>query len=398
MGLFAALFPDVPLVALGLVAINCGSLVERGGDPAIAGPGLLERLPRINETAADFYNRCRTLAMADTQLIDELRTAMAADADGAEEQVELTPGEIIDSHVADEGWQRLAGKFGPVLFQEHPASVLGHMSDEFFRLGLIAHLSRSKSLRAAARLQSEFLAGTLRTDKVAGSHRSFLATMLQVLDDELLLVLHVEQKKGFEVRISGISDNFQLHTLLAGAIIGSPAQGWVDGEAPSSRAVAEYRDAQVDERGGDNVTGAFNLCNWTALQTDGSLPEGQGNDATAHWIWNEGCPAEIVPFEGLRVVLVGPAPYTRLWRRGPAILWNARRVGRRANAGRSDGERLASSIDPGGVPPPRLFGERRALSRRRLMKIENDARRTFRRSPSCSRTLHAFRSSHSVAE
>ena len=125
------------------------------------------------------------------------------------------------------------------------------MAEEFFRLGLIAHLSRSKGLRAAARAQPELLEGTLRLDLVAGSHRSFLATMLQILDDEPLLVLHVEQKKGFGVRISGIADNFQLHTLLAGAIIGRPEKGWVEGKAPSRRAVAECRDAKIDQRGGD---------------------------------------------------------------------------------------------------------------------------------------------------
>jgi hypothetical protein len=312
---FAGLFPKVPLVALGLVAINCGSLVERGGDPSIAGPALLERLPRINETVIDFCKRCRSLAIADAPLIGELRVAVAED-DGADKSEELTPAEIIDCHVDSEGWRRLAGKFGPVIFQEQPSSVLGHMSEEFFRLGLIAHLSRSKSLRAAARSQPKLLEETLKCDDVAGLHCSFLATMLQVLDNESLLVLHVDQKKGYDVRISGISDNFQLHVLLAGTIIGPPAQGWVEGEAPSRRAVAECRDARIDEHGGDNVTGAFNLFNWTALRPDGSLPQGQGDDSTTHWIWNEGCPAEIVPFEGRRIVLLGPSPFTRYWRAG----------------------------------------------------------------------------------
>jgi hypothetical protein len=128
--------------------------------------------------------------------------------------------------------------------------------------------------------------------------------------------LHVEQKKGFDVRISGISDNFQLHTLLAGALIGSPLRGWIKGQAPSGRAVAECRDARVDPQGGDNVTGAFNLWNWTGFQPGGSLPAGTGTDATAHWIWNEGCPADILPFEGRRVVLLGPPPFSRLWRAG----------------------------------------------------------------------------------
>jgi hypothetical protein len=313
---FSALFPGVPLVALGLVALSCGSLVERGGDPAIAGPALLEKLRRINETAGDFYDRCRGLATADDALLAELRESAQANVEGATEKVKPTPAELIDEHVAGDGWQRLASRFGPVLFEEHPSSVLGYMSQEFFRMGLIAHLSRSKALRRAAQARPELLEGTLRCDQISGSHRSFLDTMLQVLDDESLFVLHVAQRKGFEARISGIADNFQLHTLLAGAVIGSPAEGLVAGEVPSPRAVAECRDATSGEQGGEPVTGAFNLCNWTALRPDGSLPEGQGQDASSHWIWNEGCPAEIVPFEGRRIVLLGTPPYSRHWSAG----------------------------------------------------------------------------------
>jgi hypothetical protein len=290
--------------------------LERGGDPAIAGPALLEKLPRINETAVDFYERCRILATDDAALIEELRESAQADGNDAPERGEPTPAELIDEHVANEGWRPIASRFGPALFEVHPTAVLGYMSQEFFRLGLIAHLSRSKALRRAARSRPELLEETLRCDEVAGSYRSFLATMLRVLDDESLLVLHVAQRKGFDVRISGISDNFQLHTLLAGAVVGSPAEGFVSGEAPSLQAVTECRDATCDEQGGQPVTGAFNLCNWPALQPDGSLPEGQGSDASKHWIWNEGCPAEILPFEGRRVVLLGTPPYSRHWRAG----------------------------------------------------------------------------------
>lgn len=310
---FAALIPDVPLVAAGLVAINCGSLVEHGGDPETAGPALLDKLPRILETAADFYRRVRPLAVADSEFLAAVRDDLEIEED------ELSAKELIDECVATEGWRRLADQYGPVLFQDHPAAVLGYMSEEFFQLGVIAHLSRSAGLRAAARSRPELLEQTLQLDDLAGSHRSFLACMLNVLDDESLLVLHVEQRKGFDVRISGIADNFQLHTLLAGAVIGKPAQGWVAGKAPSARAVAEFRDATPGPQGGANVTGPFNLCNWTALSPDGTLAEGQTGEATDHWIWNEGWPAEIVPFEGRRVVLLGTPPYARMWRAGRAF-------------------------------------------------------------------------------
>ncbi len=319
LGRFASLFPDVPLVALGHVAITCGSLVERGGDPEIAGPALLERLSRVNETAIDFYHHSRALAESDAELIEELRVETAENAGEDGDANNLTAAAIIDDHVASQGWQGIAQRFGPALFKEHPASVLGYMAEDFFRLGLIAHLSRSKGLRRAARTRSELLEQTLKADEAASSHRSFLAIMLQVLDNEPLLVVHVEQRKGFEIRIAGIADNFQLHTLLAGAIIGSPAKGMVTGEAPSKRAVAECRDSAVGHGGGDNVTGAFNLCNWTGLQADGRLSAGQ-TEGSAHWIWNEGSPADIVSFEGRRVVLLGPPPYVRHWRAGRAFL------------------------------------------------------------------------------
>jgi hypothetical protein len=228
LGRLAELLPDVRLVALGHVAITCGSLVERGGDPASAGPALLEQLPRVNETTSDFYQRCRTLAEADAGLIEELRAAAASAGDDVDVRA-LTAAALVNDHLASDGWQPLAQRFGPVLYRKQPASVLGHMADEFFRLGLIAHLSRSKGLRQAARARPELLAQTLQSDAAAGLHRSFLAMLLQVLDDEPLLVVHVEQRKGFEVRIGGIADNFQLHTVLAGAIIGWSARRWLTG-------------------------------------------------------------------------------------------------------------------------------------------------------------------------
>jgi hypothetical protein len=49
--------------------------------------------------------------------------------------------------------------------------------------------------------------------------------------------------------------------------------------------------------------------------------------ASSHWIWNEGVPADIPPFEGERVVLLGPPPYPRSWtagRRFPSMVGDLR--------------------------------------------------------------------------
>lgn len=314
----ASLFPNVPLVAVGQVTITCGSLVESGGDPSLAGPALLQKLPRIAETAGEFYQRCKALAESDDELIEELRPEAAENIGDDVQPDTLSTAEILDDYISGEGWQGLARRLGPELFEDHPAAVLGFMADDFFRLGLIAHLSRSKDLRNEAKQQPELLARTLELDELASTSDSFLASMLQVLDDETIVVIHVAQRRGYEVHIGGLADNFQLHTLLAGALIGPSEDGLLAGDAPAERALAECRDAPVSDSGGESITGAFNLWNWPALQSDGQLPEEQ-TEHSDDWIFNEGCPADIASFEGHRIVLLGPPPYQRSWRAGRAF-------------------------------------------------------------------------------
>ena len=118
--------------------------------------------------------------------------------------------------------------------------------------------------------------------------------MLRVLDEEIL-VLHPETGRGWKVRVRGVSDNFQLHTLLADALIGDPEKGFLPGRRPDPRIVAAARDRPVDPAA-TLAEGAFNLMNWQALRPDRTLPAGQ--DGSAHWIWNEGVPADIEGFEG----------------------------------------------------------------------------------------------------
>lgn len=43
-----------------------------------------------------------------------------------------------------------------------------------------------------------------------------LHMLLNVFDGEELLVVHSESSRTFRIKIWGISDNFQLHILLAG--------------------------------------------------------------------------------------------------------------------------------------------------------------------------------------
>jgi hypothetical protein len=301
---YAGLFPNVPPVATGLVALNCGSLVEQGGDPMIAGPALLHLLPAVVRAAADFYPRARAKAEADPDLAAEIA---ARSAEVGEEY-------DLDVHIAEVGWEELGQRYGPAVYQDAPLAVFAHLSEYAFGLGVIAHLSRSKALRATARGRPELLAAARAADAAAGRPGRFLTGMLQVLDDEPLVVLHPGEGKGYRVRIGGISDNFQLHVLLAGHLIGDPAAGLLAGEPVDPRVLAVATDRAPRDRNAESFTGPFNLWNWTGLRADGTLPE--GTDGTEHWIWNEGTPAEIRPFDGVRVVLIGPPPIGRHWHAG----------------------------------------------------------------------------------
>ncbi|GAA0511693.1 hypothetical protein Ade02nite_44690 [Paractinoplanes deccanensis] len=124
----------------------------------------------------------------------------------------------------------------------------------------------------------------------------WLHGLLLVLDDEPLLVLHRETGRAYDLKISGIGDNFQLHTLLAAALIG---EGRLPGTPPAPAWVAAATTGEMMPEGG--IQGQFNLV-----------------DARGAWIWNEGRPAGIPLLGDHRVVVLDPPPYARGWNAGRA--------------------------------------------------------------------------------
>src|SRR5436190_5192026 len=70
-------------------------------------------------------------------------------------------------------------------------------------------------------------------DRVPRAH--WLPGLAQVLDDEPLVVIDHATGRGFRLIMSGIGDNFQLHTLLAHRLIGDPARGLLAGDPPETR-------------------------------------------------------------------------------------------------------------------------------------------------------------------
>ncbi|MEV4343852.1 hypothetical protein AB0J83_05180 [Actinoplanes sp. NPDC049596] len=124
----------------------------------------------------------------------------------------------------------------------------------------------------------------------------WLHGLLLVLDDEPLLVLHRGTGRAYDLKISGIGDNCQLHTLLAATLIG---EGRIPGTPPRPEWVAAATTGEMLPDGG--IEGQFNLV-----------------DAAGAWIWNEGRPSDIPLLGDHRVVVLDPPPYARGWNAGRA--------------------------------------------------------------------------------
>lgn len=285
----AALIPDIAIRRAGLLAIVCGALVEQGAHMEPFAQPVLARFSEAVRHALPFLEACAVEAAA-TKSSNENESGDL----GVEEAIE---------------------RFGQQVGERMPDAAQAFASVEWLSTATLAILSRSKALRQQVQADTPLVQAMARFAEL-GMELPCFHEMLSLLDDEQLIVLHPALARGYVIRIAGIGNNFQLHTLLADALIGDAGQGWLPGERPSPQVAALAKDAPITNPDTlPTAYGAFNLWNWTGLRADGSLPEGQAA-GSEHWVWNEGIPADIVPFQGTRVILLGPAPYPRAWNSG----------------------------------------------------------------------------------
>jgi hypothetical protein len=291
---FSALIPEIRIGRAALLAVACGALVEQGAAFEPMAEPTLARFAGAVQRSIPFVEDCRALAASN-------RSPHDSDGDGD-----------IDT---EEAIQR----FGQQVAERLPDAAQAMASLDWLTTATLAVLSRSKPLRRNLKANAA-LVGAIGRLQELGSELPCFHEMLALLDDVEIIVLHPAYQRGYLIRIAGIANNFQLHTLLADALIGDRAQEWLPGERPSAEEVRFAKDAPIrDPDKTPMARGYFNLWNWTGLQPDGALPdaETQGQSAgSAHWIWNEGIPADIVPFKEKRVILLGPPPYPRTWGSG----------------------------------------------------------------------------------
>ena len=253
----AALLPEVPPGPRGTIAVIVGACVERGADARTCAPYVFDGLAEALGDAVEFCERWA--------------------ATGGGEFPEPDPGDPEPAVLERVGAKAALGWW--TLPQWEMASV-----------AMLSHAAVRSGLDPAPR--TRLLDALHAVQEASGHDFKCLHHALLVLDDEPLLVLHRPTGTGYVLRMTGIGDNFQLHTLLADVLVGG---GHVPGRAPSAREAAVCRDAP----GQVPTTGAFNLV----------TPGGE-------WVWNEGTPTDIPVVDGFRLLVLDPPPYERGWPAG----------------------------------------------------------------------------------
>lgn len=247
------------------LAVMSGAIVENGADADAPGTAVMGRLLEVTTGALAFAGAWEKAA-------------------GGE------PPDPAENEPSREAWDVVR----PGLGDGAGPAMEAWWSLPRFALAASTVLSVSPMVRASVPDRETLAAAVDRAEPHCGQ-LAYVRDLLRVLDGERLLVLDRASGRGWTVVIGGIGDNFQLHTLLAGALIGPDR---LPGNAPDPRWVASSLDQDVPP-GTPSVTGQWNLV-----------------DVDGEWIWNEGVPADIPEVGGTRVVVLDPPPYERSWSPG----------------------------------------------------------------------------------
>jgi hypothetical protein len=234
-------------------------MCDFGADLATALPALVDGALRVLRNVERFKALCADVglelpATVDQETIQATARALTTDT--------VDPGPFVESWFAGDDWIQ------PVVY-----------------------LTQRKDVRAALPRRAELTAAVGSVvDDMSTAH--WLYGLLLVLDDEPFIVLHRATEQGWRCTMSGIGDNFQLHTLLAGRFAEA-----VGATPPNPLELAAVGTGEPQPEGG--IRGTFNLV-----------------DAAGEWIWNEGRPSDIPRHDDIRVVVLDPPPYERSWNTG----------------------------------------------------------------------------------
>lgn len=229
------------------IALNCGTLVEMGGDPGLVFPHLLAELPRH-----------LTLAQR------------------AREQADTAPGALFDAD---------------------PEAARAAAGLRYLLLATMTVICRKAEYRQALRANAEIADG-IEALREGSAEADFVAQVLGYTDGLELLVLAPNEGKGFRIALEAVATCAHLFTLLQAALIDG---GHLDGEPTDPEVIAVATGATAPTLALHDHA-RFHFQTWGGLNPDGTLA---GMNLMS-WIGVEVSPADIPPFDGVPVVLVGP--------------------------------------------------------------------------------------------
>ncbi|QKW31763.1 hypothetical protein HUT17_01350 [Nocardiopsis flavescens] len=258
-------------IALGAVAdlaVLCGALVEVGTP---AGPAGVEITRRAREVGAQ-----------------ALRFADAWESTGEDDPPH--PRETGESHRA---------RVTPVLGDADMYSLASWATMQPYGIAIRAVLGDAE-VRAALRHDPRGLAELQALSSRMRRHVEEFGEVYELLlmaEADRMLVLDRASGRAFRVRFDGVGDNFQLHTLLADALIGPEGRG-VPGQRPMPDWVASATDLRDDPR-------------LSIVEGEWDLVGGDGM-----WVGNEATPGSVPVVDGERVLVLEPISLKHTWRTG----------------------------------------------------------------------------------
>lgn len=314
------------------VAITAGTLVENGADAAPLARVLLEKIPEVLRAARRYADLCladpRTPAAGeDDESLDEDEDSIDDDEvladdldegeeDWSEEEAEDWTEEdwSEDDEDSDELEEGGEGEIThvdqrPILrevFRDHlaedrgGAAALAYLGS--WTLPAIAAWTRDRDCLWRAS-QNEELVGL--AERMFDSEAHWLRHLLGAQLDARWLVLCPLESRGFEVAVDGVVSNFDLHALLAAALIPLGIPG--ESNPPE---ITDYLSGRGPAPQQNHVVGSWNLYDHRAAGHD--LRDGS-RVPQKYWVWGEGIPNDVPTSDGRRILVVGPAAYVRTW-------------------------------------------------------------------------------------
>lgn len=292
----AAVLEQVPPGPRAVVAVLVGACVERGADAERCAPGVLAGLRAAVEGAVAFAEAWAATGGGAFPVPDAgepgAETAERVGFEAAVSWWTLRQWEMAAVALLNHRTVRAEARAGSDRQAVRAESTHQSVRAEPDRQAVPAEPTHQAAPAAAPGNRHALLSLLIAVEQASDQQFRSLSYALQVLDDEPLVALHRPSGTGYALRFFGIGDNFQLHTLLADALIGG---GHVQGYAPSPHEVAVCRETpgQVD------TVGSFEL-----VAPDGAR------------LWNEGNPAGIPLVDGVRLLVLDEPAYRRSWPAG----------------------------------------------------------------------------------